>query len=412
MTSAKFEGQKRVICLFNLYINANTSGGDVRFIEIFKRIKHLDKVIVTPLVGRRICEHNNLNGTFVVTTKELQASKVVFTYFVRIVKALFLKMEIKDKDIIYSTSDFLTDTFPASIWKLRNAKANWTICIFLLVPTLFKDYSRGYSEANRFSMPSIKRILYYISQQLTIFLGRRWADQILVLNRMDKEYLVKSRGIPESKISVVEGGVDYSHLKNLKGDKAEAYDGIFLGRFHSQKGIFDLIKIWKLICNKKPEARLCVIGDGPQSLVKKIEKLIKEENLHKNIDLIGPKTGDEKFLLLKSGSVFLCPSYYESFAIVIAEAMAYGLPVVAYDLPIYHDIYEEHILKVPSDDISKFADAVLHLLSNGELRRSFGLKGQEFVQRYDWGRIAEKEYQIMTRKGQQSSNRQWLGSCS
>jgi glycosyltransferase involved in cell wall biosynthesis len=400
------EGNKAVVCLANSCIHVSgrdvrstsLSGGDVRFIEIFKRLAHLDRLIVTSLVGRAICENNNLKASYVLTTKELYDSNILFTYFVRILKALSLRIGIRDKDIIYSTSDFLTDTFPAFIWKLRNRKANWVICVFLLVPTLFKDYSRGYSKANRFSMPSIKRTLYYLSQQLTMFLGRRWADQILVLNEMDKGYLVNSRGVAGSKISVVEGGVDYSHLKSLKGKKSEVYDGIFLGRFHSQKGIFDLIKIWKLVCKKKPEARLCVIGGGPQSLVQKVKESIKKENLYKNIDLVGPKTGDEKFLLLKSGSVFLCPSYYESFAIVIAEAMACGLPVVAYDLAIYNDIYEEHILKVPSGDVSKFADAVIHLLSNGKLRKSLGFKGQEFVQKYDWGRIAKKEYKIMTQK--------------
>ena len=404
MINAKFEGRKRVICIFNSYININISGGDVRFmgmsggdvrfIEIFKRIKYLDKVIVTSLVGRRICEHNNLKAPFVITTKELLSSNIVFTDFVRIVKALFLKMEIKDRDIIYSTSDFLTHTFPAFVWKLRNRKAKWIVCIFLLVPTLFKDYSRNYSKTNNFSMPGFKRILYFLGQQLTLFLGRRWADQILVLNKMDKEYLVKNRGIAESTISVVNGGVDYGHLKTLSGEKTKAYDGIFLGRFHPQKGIFDLIKIWKLVCNKKPEARLCMIGGGLPSLEEKVKALIKENNLCENIELVGFKQGDEKFLLLKSSSIFLCPSYYESFAIVVAEAMACGLPVVAYNLPIFNDIYGENILKVPLGDI-KFADAVINLLNNDGFRRSFGLEGQKFVQKYDWDEIAEKEYQLM-----------------
>jgi glycosyltransferase involved in cell wall biosynthesis len=405
MINSKFEGQKKVICLFNSYINVSggdvrfmgLSGGDVRFIEIFKRIKYLGKVIVTSFVGRKICEHNNLKAPFIITTKEMQASNIVFTDFVRIVKALFLKMEIRDSDTIYSTSDFLMDTFPAFVWKLRNRKANWIVCVFLIVPSLFKDYSRGYSKTNNFSIPSFTRTLYFFSQRLTIFLGRRWADQILVLNKIDKEYLVKNRGIAESKITVVNGGVDYNHLKSLSLEKTGAYDGVFLGRLHPQKGIFDLIKIWKLVCNKKPEARLCIIAGGLASLVEKVNAVIKENNLCDNIEFAGFRQGDEKFLMLKSSKLFLCPSYYESFAIVVAEAMACGLPVVAYDLPIYNDIYEEHILKVPLGDINKFADAIIHLLSNGKLRKTFGAEGQKFVQIYDWDKVAEKELELMER---------------
>jgi glycosyltransferase involved in cell wall biosynthesis len=110
---------------------------------------------------------------------------------------------------------------------------------------------------------------------------------------------------------------------------------------------------------------------------------------------MGFKLGDEKFSLLKSSKVFLCPSYYESFAIVIAEAMTCGLPIVAYDLPIYEDIYGTHISKVPSGDLNQFADCIVNFLNNDGLRRTFSLEGQKFVQRYDWDIIAKKEYQLM-----------------
>jgi glycosyltransferase involved in cell wall biosynthesis len=129
--------------------------------------------------------------------------------------------------------------------------------------------------------------------------------------------------------------------------------------------------------------------------VEKVRAAIKENDLSGNIELVGSKFGDEKFLLLKYSSIFLCPSYYESFAIVVAEAMACGLPVVAYGLPIYDDIYGECILKVPLGDLKKFAGAIINFLNNDDLRRAFGLEGQKFIQRYDWDEIAEKERRLM-----------------
>jgi glycosyltransferase involved in cell wall biosynthesis len=280
---------------------------------------------------------------------------------------------------------------------LRNKKAKWFVCIFLVVPALFRDYTRSFSKNNGFSLPTFRRLLYFLGQQFTIFWGKRWADQILVLNKRDKEYQVETTSIDVSKVSVVNGGVDYSHIKSLETNTI-LYDGIFLGRFHAQKGSFDLIKIWKLVCYKKPNAKLCIIGSGPKSLVEKITTTIKENGLSNNIALVGPKTGDEKFLLLKSSSIFLCPSYYESFAIVIAEAMACGLPVVAYDLPIYDDIYGEHICTVPLGNFTKFAFTVENFLNNDQLRVAFGEESQEFVQKYDWDKIAEREYQIIIEK--------------
>ncbi len=310
-------------------------------------------------------------------------------------KAIFLKIEINDSYAIYSSSDFLMDTLPAFLLKLRNRKAKWIVCVFLIVPSLFRDYSKGYSRNNDFSLPSFTRVIYFFSQRITLFLTSRWAYKILVLNKIDKEYLVKNRAIAESRITVVSGGVDYNRLKSLGDLNTETYDAVFLGRMHPQKGIFDLIKIWKLVCNQKPKAQLLIIAGGLASFAEKVNALIAENNLRDNINLAGFRQGDKKFELLKSSKIFLCPSYYESFAIVIAEAMACGLPVVAYNLDIYQDIYGDYINKVPLGDIQKFADAIVYFLNHEIVMRRFGLEGQKFIEKYDWAEIARKEFQLI-----------------
>jgi glycosyltransferase involved in cell wall biosynthesis len=381
--------------------NQNMSGGAIRQMEILKRLGKKPTVVLWVTSSKTLCDtfqENNIKAFYNITPYFIKGDSLAETLLDSIFRSVYVSITFllpkRGNVLIYSPSDFLWDTLPALIWKLRCRKAKWVVCIFLVVPHLFRDYSKTFAKNNRFSLPTFRRLFYFLSQQLTILLGKRWADQILVLNKTDKEYMLETIGVDGSKVSVVSGGVDYSHIKKLK-TQVNLYDGIFLGRFHPQKGIFDLIKIWKLVCNKKPEARLCMIGRGLPSFEEKIKALIRENNLGENIELVGLKQNDEKFLLMKSSSMFLCPSHYESFAIVIAEAMACGLPVIAYNLPIFNDIYGENILKVPLGDTSKFADAVINFLNDDELRRSFGLKGQKFIQKYDWDEIAEKEYQLI-----------------
>ncbi|MBN1245719.1 glycosyltransferase family 4 protein [Candidatus Bathyarchaeota archaeon] len=227
-----------------------------------------------------------------------------------------------------------------------------------------------------------------------MFLGKRWADKTLVLNNIDKKFLVDNIGFAESLVRVVNGGVDYKHIQSLKANGKISYDAVFLGRFHPQKGIFDLIKIWRLVCDKKPDAKLCIIGSGSSLFLEKVRNLVKKNNLLSNVELVGLKLGDEKLLLLKSSRLFLCPSYYESFAIVIAEAMACGLPVVAYNLPIYEGIYGKNIVRVQLGNIHQFADAVITFLDDNNLRKTFGLDSEKFVDRYNWDKIVEEEYTL------------------
>jgi glycosyltransferase involved in cell wall biosynthesis len=388
-------GTKRVFFFANCHLSSGEqSGGDTRFREISKRAKKFDQVIITNKFGFDKYNEEKIIAKYFLTSTEKLERNIFLSYFMTMLKSLPLNLKISDGDILYSVSLFLPDVLPAFILKLKNAKAKWIICVFLVVPTPFRDYTRIYDKRDRFSLPTFRRLLYFLGQQLTISWGKRWADHILVLNKIDKEYLVNNQGLDESKVSVVNGGVDYSHIRSIE-TKTKLFDGVFLGRFHQQKGIFDLIEIWKLVCNKKPDARLCVIGSGPRPFVEKVNATIKEHNLSNNIELMGSKTGDEKLMLLKSGCVFLCPSYYESFAIVIAEAMACGLPVVAYNLPIYDDIYGRNIIKVPLGNLDQFADVIINFLDDEKMRTTFGLEGQKFIQKYDWDKIAEEEYRLI-----------------
>ena len=65
--------------------------------------------------------------------------------------------------------------------------------------------------------------------------------------------------------------------------------------------------------------------------------------------------GGEKIKILKQSRLFVLPSFYESWGMVAAEAMAAGLPVVAYSLPVYQDLFSKGINQVKIGDKMVFA---------------------------------------------------------
>ncbi|MDY6893953.1 MAG: glycosyltransferase family 4 protein [Thermotogota bacterium] len=382
----------RIIGFLNSYCDG-ISGGDVRFIEVLKRFGGFNKVVVTSELGKKICEKNRLDAEYLITTDEEHFKNVLFTYFKRLVKALSLKVNLNEGEILYSSSDFLPDILPAFVWKLRNKNIGWVALLHLLAPNPFYGYEQYYLKQKKVRLPAISAIFYKISQLLSIRLMKWKADKILTPNSEIKDYLIK-KGIDKDRISLVANGINYREIQKIIPLNKDRYDALFVGRFHPQKGIFDLIKIWELVCKQKKDVKLALIGSKTEEFEDKVKDEIKNRNLEKNIYLMGFLEEAEKFKVIKSSVIFLCPSFYESWGIVIAEAMASGLPVVAYDLPIYQDIYEDKIFRVPIGDVNQFADTVTRLLTEEELRINLGLNGKKFILKYDWDRIAERELQI------------------
>ncbi len=382
----------KIIGLMNSY-SENISGGDIHFIEIFKRLKG-KKLVITSKLGEKTCKKMALSAKYFITSQEKKIKNICFTYFKRTFKALSLLTRLDDHyNFIYSSSDFLPDTIPAFFYKKRFPKTKWIVLIHLLLPSLFRDYTKSFSPQNSFFFPGFKRTLYFFGQRLTIFLANKKANKILVLNNLDKKLLVDKLKVKANKVKVTSNGISYKKAK--LAEKEKIYDGIFIGRFHHQKGIFDLVKIWQFVCQKKPKAKLCLIGSGSPNFTQKIKKKIKSLKIEKNIDLKGAKFAKEKFLLLKLSRIFVYPSLYESFALVIAEAMACGLPAIAYKLPIYEEIYADNLLTVPLGEKQAFAKIIIKLLDNKKQQRILGKKSQQFIKKYDWDKVFKKELQLI-----------------
>ena len=100
---------------------------------------------------------------------------------------------------------------------------------------------------------------------------------------------------------------------------------------------------------------------------------------------------EEKFRLMKKSKVFIFPSYKEGWGIVIAEAMAYSLPVVAYDLPVYNEVFGEHIFTVKVGNYNDMVKKFIEIIENYPDYNETVVKARNFMSKYSWDRIAKQQ---------------------
>lgn len=349
------------------------SGGDIAFIEIFKRIKDYNLVVVTSRLGEKLCLQMGLKASFRITTREHTFKRIVPTYIRRIINALLLEIQPKDGDVLYATSDALPDTLSVFFLKLRNKRAKWIQKIFHIIP---KD-----------------RTISSASQRLSFFLIRSRADHISIDNELLKGELVRL-GFNENQITVNHLGINPKYYKDIPPSKKK-YDATFMARLHPSKGIYDAVNIWNTVVKKLPHAKLAIIGGGDKTVTDALKDRIQRNNLENNIDLLGFLDDAEAFALIKASCVFIFPSHEEGFGIVVLEAIACGVPVVAYKLPAYRHTFGQAIKTVQPHNNNRFATTVVDLLSHAKKLENLRQLGFTVLDEFDWDKTASREHGLL-----------------
>ena len=163
---------------------------------------------------------------------------------------------------------------------------------------------------------------------------------------------------------------------------------IAVGRYSPEKGYERLFKAWKIIVSRHPDWTLDIYGSGePKSYREIVSSLQLEDSIHCN----GPVK--DIYAKYAESSIFTITSYHEGFGLVIAEAMATGVPPVAFS---FHcgprDIItdNEDGMIVENGNIEKLADAVCYLIEHDDVRKEMGRKGIMSAERFREERIMQK----------------------
>jgi glycosyltransferase involved in cell wall biosynthesis len=217
----------------------------------------------------------------------------------------------------------------------------------------------------------------------------RRAPLVLTTSNYCRRAVVRHYGVPEERVRLVPEGIDLPRWQRPAGPRPGGATILCVARQYRRKHVADLLRALPLVRRSVPQARAVIVGDGPEHA--SLRRLWAELNLGDSVRLLGEVPDDgEVARLYREADVFCLPSVQEGFGIVLLEAMASGLPVVATTAAAIPEVVPQGRagLLVQPGDVEALAAALVELLRDPRRRAECAAFGRAHVRQYDWPAVA------------------------
>lgn len=218
-----------------------------------------------------------------------------------------------------------------------------------------------------------------------LVLGRvlRGAERVVVFTAEQRGVMAAKYGIDPERIVVIPNGVADAFYYDGERFPRPKPRLLFVGRLAIQKNLPLLLRALAGISN---QFETTIVGDG--ALEGSLKELAARLDL-RNVRFYGRADGDELRELYRNADVFVLPSEREGMPLVLLEALAMGLPVVATDIGGTRDVVRNggNGLLVPSDDAVALRTALLSVADNRDAYRVMSKESRRLADQYSWSAV-------------------------
>jgi len=214
-------------------------------------------------------------------------------------------------------------------------------------------------------------------------------DRFVLHATSEEEARESERRLPGVKTVVVPNGVEIPQIVAYSNGRRDRRF-IYLGRLHPKKGIENLLNAYSMVRNSLgTESSLVIAGEGDPQYVERLKVHIQELDLSGTVKMIGHVAGDAKRKLFETADVLIAPSHTENFGIVVSEALAHGVPVIASRGTPWRRVEEIGCGLWTDNDPVSLATAMKRITSMP--LREMGCRGRQWMQReFAWDSLAEQ----------------------
>ena len=330
-------------------------------------------VLTTDTAGAKVREHLNKTGLAglypdqeVVITRRLAGSSVSFELLQKLPRL------VRRADVVHLTATYNFPTIPTLL-----------LCRIFDKPLVWSP--RGaIQDAHEWQGTKRRRLKRWWERLCNILIR---PGRVIAHTTSERERVATQERIPNATALVVANGVD---IPELSMARAWCPDGrlrlMYLGRLSPKKGIENLLEAVSLL--NDPSISLTIYGAGDADYTTRLKSMARQLGLIDDlVSFAGHVDGTDKSAAFACADVCIVPSYTENFCMVVAEALAHGLPVISSWGTPWAEIEENHCGLWVNNSPDSLAQAIIKIRTM-ELPE-MGNRGREWMKQYfSWSNMA------------------------
>jgi len=236
------------------------------------------------------------------------------------------------------------------------------------------------------------------------------SDHLIAESQASKDHMVQDYGVDPERIEIIPCGVDTSIFHPQDRQQARHRLGLpggplllFIGRLQPLKGIDTLLRCAHDVRQRHDDVQVLIVGGGidtddlhERQERERLHALTRELGLGEHVRFIHAQPQEQLAYYYTAADVLVMPSHYESFGMVVLEAMACGTPVVASHVGGLAStvLPGQTGFLAPVGDVQAFAWSIEQLISTPALWQSMSEAAYRRAQAYTWPRIMKRTLQL------------------
>ena len=202
---------------------------------------------------------------------------------------------------------------------------------------------------------------------------------------------------------ILPSGVPPDWLREEFEVRPTANNLLFVGRLEANKGVLELLYIFRALASNHPDLRLRIVGEG--HLRSALEETARRDGTIHRISFAGAVPQQAIRDEMRRSDLLLLPTHFENFPLTLLEASAVGLPYVASDIPGIRGMTHSAAKLVPLDTTAWQA-RVRDLIANPTCRRIISDCGRSWAAQFSWDKAVDSAERYLLRAVAETSDRQ------